>query len=939
MKLRLVAFSCLLAARLPAAEDSVSNDSFRLRLAEGGAIAVESGTVSRTFEPVFTVISSSRDPELVLQRVDIPKVSYNVPTWLTTGEADSFKALNTRTQGGDGVEMEKTVAQKENRTADVFRSGDVRVIRATGGKLEGRKVTWSFADPELSAWVELPEGKGEPVLGFTFTPKEKGWYSIGYTGAPQADPAAVAEIWQPLIWLEKRFPTRSYLTAGGMCPLPTCLVTADGATVGVLAAPSELPFQPLPRWQNSRFGVALRNQEGLAQPMIFAPMPGGSDSKLEAGQPFSFKALLVVRAGDLDDTFEYLARSAYGFGDLRRNVSVSLNKTLENMIDYGLSEYSRFDPELRGCMYETDVPGAVKNVSSLHPLAMALVTDNEAIFRERARPIMEFLLSREKSLFVLDPEMKIQDPSRFLRGPCAPVSELTALYDLSGKRTPLFLDYAVQKTKKDSDWVRLLALHRADSARTPLSAVTAAADEYLAERTGEKQSEFATNLSRGSMFFWTEFVPVWIPLLELYEATGEKRYLEAAHQAAREFAQFIYFCPLVPTEDVLVNKDGKAPQYWYLSKKGHLPMSAPEEKVPAWRLSEIGLTPESAGTAAGHRAILLATHAPWMLRLAEYTNDSFLHDIARSAIVGRYENFPGYHINTERTTVYEKADYPLHAHKDLSYNSFHYNHVWPHIVLLLDYLVSDAFYRSRGAIDFPSHYAEGYAYLQNKIYGDRPGEIYGEKGAWLWMPKGLVSIDNPQLNYLAARGDHTLYVVLTNQSPDPVKARVRLDAGLVAFDSGAPQAVRVWEENQKREPVPLKDGAVEASVAGKGITVLAFDGVTPRVGFQEKWSRQGGAGSKVVPMETGDAKGMLISFGPQLTHAYVYLSAMEDQVKEARLHYREGETWKVLTDAKYPFEFSVDWNRPEAFEYSVEVVHPDGSSERSESVLLAPAKS
>jgi len=39
----------------------------------------------------------------------------------------------------------------------------------------------------------------------------------------------------------------------------------------------------------------------------------------------------------------------------------------------------------------------------------------------------------------------------------------------------------------------------------------------------------------------------------------------------------------------------------------------------------------------------MANYAPWMMRISALTGDALLHDVARSAVVGRYRNFPGYH--------------------------------------------------------------------------------------------------------------------------------------------------------------------------------------------------------------------------------------------------------------------------------------------------------
>ena len=212
-------------------------------------------------------------------------------------------------------------------------------------------------------------------------------------------------------------------------------------------------------------------------------------------------------------------------------------------------------------------------------------------------------------------------------------------------------------------------------------------------------------------------------------------------------------------------------------------MDAPAERVPAWRLSEIGLTPESSGTSTGHRGIFMANYAAWMLRLAHYTGDGFLARTADHAVIGRYRNFPGYHINTARTTVYEKADYPLRGHMELGANSFHYNHIMPHISLLYDFLVTQALFRSGGKVDFPGEFIEGYAYLQSKFYGHLPGTIYGRE-ARLWMPTGLATPADRQLNYISAVDDDALYIVFMNQSAETVETEVALDYALSGHSTG-----------------------------------------------------------------------------------------------------------------------------------------------------------
>jgi hypothetical protein len=340
-------------------------------------------------------------------------------------------------------------------------------------------------------------------------------------------------------------------------------------------------------------------------------------------------------------------------------------------------------------------------------------------------------------------------------------------------------------------------------------------------------------------------------------------------------------------------------------------MTAPEERVPAWRLSEIGLTPESSGTMSGHRAIFMANYAPWMLRLAALTGDQLLHDVARSAVVGRYRNFPGYHINTARTTIYEQAGYPLRPHRELSVNSFHYNHIWPHLSLLLDYLVTDAFARSKGAIDFPSRFIEGYAYLQNKFYGDRPGKFFDRTDATLWLPRRLLTTGSVELNHLSARGRTGLYLAFTNQSPEPVTTDVTLNASVLPQISERIYRIRLLARSDAGSAAAeVRNGRFQVMVPPMGLTAVEIEGLTITPRFQSRLLAADSSHAWSVDyaeLPYGNARAMILNFGPAAQTAYVYLQADESRFKQVTLTYSvSGDAAKhIVTDAVYPYEFTV----------------------------------
>ena len=355
-------------------------------------------------------------------------------------------------------------------------------------------------------------------------------------------------------------------------------------------------------------------------------------------------------------------------------------------------------------------------------------------------------------------------------------------------------------------------------------------------------------------------------------------------------------------------------------------------------MTAIGLVAEALDTSVGHRGVFMAHHAPWMLRLGYYRNDKFLQDTARSAVIGRSCNFPGYHINTARTTAYEKPDYPLRAHEELSVNSFHYNHIWPHMSLLLDYLITDAFVRSKGQINFPSQFIEGYAYLIDKFYGHKPGTFYDNKEVYLWMPRRMLTTGSIELNYIAARSNNGLHIALMNQSNEQVATQLLLNPAAIGFDAGKEYNVVLWQENKPAGTTVLSDGRLDIVVRPMGITAVTIEGMMIKPRFQHRIQslcESDAWRTDYAAIDFAGARAMILNMGSGLTTAYVYLQDTDETLKQAVLKYSIDGRWETQTDREYPFEFTVPLDADVgSFSFYIEGLTLNGAVQKSEITTL-----
>ena len=192
---------------------------------------------------------------------------------------------------------------------------------------------------------------------------------------------------------------------------------------------------------------------------------------------------------------------------------------------------------------------------------------------------------------------------------------------------------------------------------------------------------------------------------------------------------------------------------------------------------------------------------------------------------GDMPNFPGYDINGEYTTVYERPDYPLRPLKELTYNQIYYNHVWPHIALLFDFLISDVAVRSEAKSLSRRDMRKVMRICRARFMAIGTGVFYGHQGVQLWMPAKLLRIDNPQVNYVAGYDDNSLYLALSNQCPRPVTATIRINPDLAPYSLRQDYNVRTWQADREGPPRTLHDGEFTISIPASGLTAIAMDGI------------------------------------------------------------------------------------------------------------------
>jgi hypothetical protein len=772
-------FSTLLPFLLPAlagAQTTLRNDRYMLEVAADGSATIRvAGMPAQRLAPEFTVLWSDADP---LCKRDASHPNYAVAprnavrwrnpnssleelnAWVGASEFESATGLsgNVRAEGkgrvwefrdAQGKVKVRVAGDRAFDTTRPFTVGQSGSVKPEQMTEENGLVRWEYApqaDFSFAAELALPAGDADPEFTFSLTPRRAAFFSVAFTGAPDVPLAETLPV--PQEGEARGHKQFGFVMSEADLHLPRAQVATAKGNVALVADPRECRFR-LPTIADSRFGLMLASEGGRLKPVLLAPLLGGPESKMRADEPWRFTFRCVVRAGDWKETYTHIARDIHGFRDQRDNSGPgSLNAALERVLDFLADRHggnhALWDAEQKYYDYFTDKTGVFKPFSPLYGLSAAIVTDDEDFFRRRARPAVEYALSRKTSVFAPydnADHKQANSAGREIGAPYPGYAQLASLHELFQRRTPALR--ALAETKEPAKGKISDAL-----ARWRLNGDAGALQE--ARTAGTKRGLF----SEEDLF----------DLLELTDATHDPQFIRAAREAAYHNAAKINLYPVPPDAAVTVDRGGMVPVHLHsFGRHGNiwgfpppLPLPTKEQAVPAWRIARLGLP-----GIAYPIEYWMNTHGA-MLRVAGLAKDDFLRDVARSGMVGRFGNYPGDN-RSQDSLVPALPDAVERMPWDWNFATVNPGHAWDFAGAVLDFLVNGAFERSRGAIDFPTLSAAG-SNFRVGIHGGKPGRFYGHETVRLWLPRGLVSSDHRQLDWLAAHGSGNFYFAIWNQS-------------------------------------------------------------------------------------------------------------------------------------------------------------------------------
>jgi hypothetical protein len=675
----------------------------------------------------------------------------------------------------------------------------------------------------------LQPGRWDVQAKAKWLSRNTGYVSLGYLGFQPFRDEQVQAVQLPPLFQFKRWPSSAQMVTTSLTPHPAAMVqVADAAdqsiTLAVVAEPSKLT-QDWPSARNADYGFSITNSAGNVQPTLFSPVLGMTDSETNSGKRHEVEFRLLIRPGQWTRALEYMSDEIMDLQDYRKPVGASLTQAALNLMSLIKDDDAGgWDDELKG-FYNIEMDSTVTQASPLTLVSAAILANDEQMYLTRVLPTIEYTLTRPDPHFARPGEndrfapAALKVPTNFYT-----TAYWQGLHDLLGQRNPWMVDLALpdgeithnQTYLKSPRLSNLLAKYRLTGDQDLLDQICQQADTYI-DQSFNRDIETPLDYSK---FYHISFYPYWNDLVDLYEITGEERYLDAAVEGAFFTTAGHWSFPQVPSgnqtiykndrlmgERLLLHKGGEIFRLGYDPSMGvdntawraqvpYWPMK--ERQVPAWQVARTGMTFEQPSTyfsrnkESAMRHIFMSTTGPALLRLAHLADEPLFRTYARNSVIGRFANYPGYYYSAY-STVALNPDYP---YQGPDATAVYYHHIPVHLAFVLEYLIAQAEDRTHGQIHFPYVKQQGYAWFSNRIYGQTGGEVYGQPSQQPRIAPGLVKTDTIDIDWLVAQSDQSISVILMSQSREELHLQPELDFKALGVNPAAKASVFLGAQDQ-----------------------------------------------------------------------------------------------------------------------------------------------
>ena len=870
------------------------------------------------------------------------------------------------------------------KTSNVYKSGEAIWLLPTGmKKIREDKVILTFnntqsKDEDITVTWELVKGMEDPKVTLEAVFHDKGAWSFAlFSGREYSDKEYESAV-APFRVMNKRIPQEPNLliehylfTPMGSVSLPPGneLTKGKPLTTAVVVAPDCLPGGYVYR-ETSKVGVCMRGPEGGVRGHIFAPLFGSDYCTFNAGDKYSISYRIVNRLGNWFDTYKHIAKNIYNVHDYRSNYYTSLNEAIYNTTDLMLDDmYGGWDP-IDKAHYNMEEKDLTSVANPMAVIQRYLLTENDRLLKHRVIPTIANLLTRERLHFK---RFDSKGGANYLGSVKKPVqigkpiqgynlNVFGGIFEMSRGLTPALLAIGMEKAGLVTNqygnipsFSNDLALFHYTKNPKYLERAKEKADKYLVEVV--YNDAYNSKIPSFSSFINISYYPNLASLLDIYQATKEQRYLDAAIKTGQMLSATLWVPGIdggkdttsytIERQETLKRPFMQGHNFWWHgsqqwrlgNKYGEVKPSwqsgtpLEEETVPGWLPARVGLGLEQCSTFGEALNIYMNTWAGDMMKLSALSGEKYFETVAKNAIIGRFGNYAGYYQN-RYITHQMKPDYPYRG-PDLT--SIYFHHIPPFLAMLEDFLINQVWALSGMQIEFPAIRQQGYAYFNSNHYGFESGRFYDITGMWLWNDKGIIYPDSKAINYLPMRKNGLFAVALTNEAHTATTTTIQLGEKLQDAKIYSGKA-DLYREDGSKEPINITEGKFTVTIPAKSMRSVAIQlpGIKQPVYAQVKYNTNSVNTKKTVTTHHR-GKGYIIQFTPDKYAAYLYITDLPEETNEMRINYRAGKQVGAITVKEYPFEAIIEVDHaPGNFTYDIEVTKQDGTIEKISGDTLEP---